>query len=203
MPGKFLYGLLWIVGLATVASSCSSAKKFTTKYYYQHEKVLNKIEQSYKTLYEQHPFNIVFTDKEFSILTIEIKTDTLTYIYQFDVDEPRLTDTLNKYRLNAARITVLIKEMKSIHCIWINNLDYYVDEKKKSLVFMSIKPSAPNSPFAATRYYILSYFAQPQYFDKEGRLLVKRRLRKVHKINGDIFRRINDKICYTVSGRYR
>ncbi len=189
--------------MAAFNSSCSSAKKFTTKYYYQHEKVLNKIEQSYKTLYEQHPFNIVFTDKQFSILTIEIKTDTLTYIYQFEMDEPRLTDTLLKYRLNASRINELIKEMKSIQCIWINNLDYYVDEKKKSLVFMSIKPRASNSPFAATQYYILSYFAQPQYFDKEGRLLVKRRLRRVHKINGDIFRRINDKICYTVSGRYR
>ncbi len=203
MPFKFLYGIILLLGVAAVNSSCSSARKFTTKYYYQHEQALDKIEHTYKALYEQHPFNVVFTDKHFSILTIEIKTDTLTYIYQFDVGEPRLTDTLIKYHLNAKGINELIKDMKSIHCIWINNLDYYVDEKRKSLVFISIKPKAPNSPFAATQYYILSYFAQPQYFDKEGRLLVKRRLRRIHKINGDIFRRINDKICYTVSGRYR
>ncbi len=203
MPNKFSYGFILLFGIVAGTGSCTSAKNFTTKYYYQHEQVLNKIEQSYKIFYGQKPFNIVFTDKQFSILTIEIKTDSLTYIYQFDVNEPRLTDTLNKFHLNAPGITELIKQMQSIHCIWINSLDYYVDDKKKSMVFISIKPKASHSPFAYKKYYILSYFTQRQYFDKEGRLLVKRKLRKIHKINGDIFRRINDKICYTVSGRYR
>lgn len=203
MATKFLYGFVWLFLIAAGTSSCSSAKNFTTKYYYQNEQALNKIEKSYKTIYEQTPFNLVFTDKQFSILTIEIKTDNITYIYQFDVNETRLKDTLNKYHLNAASITELINQMQTIHCIWINNLDYYVDYKKKSMVFISIKPKVSNSPFAYKKYYILSYFTQPQYFDSEGRLLVKRKLKKIHKINGDIFHRINDKICYTVSGRYR
>lgn len=203
MPGKLLYGFVLLLIIAAGAGSCSSAKNFTSKYYYQNEQALNKIEQSYKALYEQTPFNLVFTDKQFLTLTVEIKTDTLTYIYQFESNEPRLTDTLIKYHLNATRISELIRQMKSIRCIWINNLDYYVDNKKKSLVFMSIKPAPSRSPFAYTKYYILSYFEQPQYFDNKGRLLVKRKLRKIHMINGDIFRRINDRICYTVSGRYR
>ena len=203
MPHKFISGCILLFVLVAGTSSCSSAKKFTTKYYYQHQQALNKIEQSYKTMYAQKPFNLVFTDKEFTLLTLEIKTDTLTYIYQFDVDGARLTDTLTRYGLNAKGITQLISDMKSIQCIWINNLDYYVDDKKNSMIFMSVKPVVSNPPFGYKKYYILSYFKQPQYFDADGKLLVKRKLRKVHRINGDIFKRINDKICYTVSGRYR
>ncbi|MEO6734463.1 MAG: hypothetical protein ABIN01_24800 [Ferruginibacter sp.] len=203
MTTKLMYSFLLLTGIAVINSSCGSTKKFVTTYYYQHEQALNKIEENYKRFYAQKAFNIVFTDKAFSILTLELKTDSLTYIYQFDVDEPRMIDTLKKYHKSAAGISNLIRQMQSIHCIWINNLDYYVDEQKKSMVFISIKPMASRSHFAYKKYCILSYFNQPQYFDNEGRLLVKRKLRKIHTINGDIFRRINDKICYTVSGRYR
>ena len=203
MACNLLYGFLLLSGITVVSCACSSAKNFTTKYYYQNAQLLDKIEQSYKSFYDQSPFNIVFTDKKFSTFSIEIKTDSITYVYQFEMNEPRLVDTLNKYHLNATGITELVRQMQSIHCIWINSLDYYEDEKKRLMVFISIKPKASHSPFAYKKYYILSYFTQRQYFDGEGRLLVKRRLRKIHKINGDIFWRINDNICYTVSGRFR
>jgi hypothetical protein len=203
MPGKFLYQIIILSGIMAVTTSCSSVKNFSTKFYYQNGQALDQIEESYKNYYAQGPFNIVFTDKQFSIISIEIKTDSLTYVYQFEVNEPRLTDTLNKYHLNAAGITALIRQMQSIQCIWINTLDYYTDDQKRLMVFISIKPKTSNSPFAYKKYYILSYFTQPQYFDSEGRLLVKRRLNKIHEINGDIFHRINDRICYTVSGRFR
>jgi hypothetical protein len=68
---------------------------------------------------------------------------------------------------------------------------------------MSIKPVALKRPFAYAKYYVLTYFPQPQYFDSEGRLLQKRRLKELRKINGEIFKRINSKVCYTVSGRFR
>jgi hypothetical protein len=68
---------------------------------------------------------------------------------------------------------------------------------------MSIKPVALKAPFSYAKYYILTYFQQPQYFDAEGRLLERRKLRRLRKINGDIFKRINDKVCYTVSARFR
>jgi hypothetical protein len=68
---------------------------------------------------------------------------------------------------------------------------------------MSIKPVALKAPFSYSKYYILTYFSQPQYFDNEGRLLDKRKRRRLRKINGEIFRRINDKVCYTISGKFR
>jgi hypothetical protein len=194
--------IILFTGIAGLLFSCSP-RNISTKYYYENEKVLDKIEESYKALYRKGPFNIGFTDRKFSALTLEIITDTLSYIYEFSLDEHRLTDTLLKYHLNAPEIVKLIQQMHDIRCTWINHSDYYVDEKKQSLIFMSIKPVALKAPFSYAKYYVLSYFPQPQYFDSEGRLLDKKRLQELRKINGEIFRRINNKVCYTISGRFR
>jgi hypothetical protein len=53
------------------------------------------------------------------------------------------------------------------------------------------------------KYYILTYFPQPQYYDDEGRLLVGRRLRRIRKINAETYRRVTDKVAYTISDRFR
>ena len=182
--------------------SCSP-KNISTKYYYENEKVLDRIEKNYKEEYPKGPFNVGFTDRKFNHISLEIITDTLSYIYEFNIDEPRLADTLLAYKLNAPKIISLIKEMNTIRCTWINRSDYYVDGKKHSLIFMSIKPYALKAPLSYAKYYVLTYFEQPQYFDNEGRLLDKRKLRRLRKINGETFRRINSKVAYSISGTFR
>ena len=93
--------------------------------------------------------------------------------------------------------------MRTRECTWIDNLDYYTETNKHSLIYISLWPRRFNSPFVNKKYYILTYFQQPQYFDSEGRLLVGRRLRRIRKINGDVYHRINDRVCYTISDRFR
>jgi hypothetical protein len=200
IPFIIIIIVLWQM---TPFCSCNSAGKITARYYYDNQQILDSIENSYSHLYLKHPFSLEFTDKNFSYISIEIITDTLRYIYEFHVNEPRLTDTLRTYGLDEQGIYNLMKQMKEVHCTWINNLDYYTDENKKSLTFISIRPLALNSPFNYKKYYILTYFSQPQYFDSEGRLLDNRTLRKLRRINDDIFRRINDRVCYTISERFR
>lgn len=199
MPTKRNIAILFI---ASFILSCSS-KTISTKYYYQHEKVLTSIEESYKKLYQQDPFTVAFTDRSFKTVLLEMITDTLTYRYEFSLDEKRLSDTLVKFRYNAEKIIDLMKQMQSIRCTWINKLDYYVDEKRNYLIYMSIKAVALKSPFSYQKYYTLTYFPQPQYFDSAGQLLDKRKLRRLRKINGEIFKRINDKVCYTITGNFR
>lgn len=194
--------IILLTVIAGFMFSCSP-KNISTKYYYQNEKVLDKIEETYKQLNQRAPFTIGFTDRSFTTVSVEIITDTLSYIYEFAVDDPGLMDTLEKYHPNPAKVLELIKRMQSIRCTWIRNLDYYVDEKKNSLIFMSIKPVSLKAPLSYHKYYVLTYFQQPQYFDSEGRLLDKRKLRRLRKINGEIFHRINDKVCYTISGNFR
>ena len=182
--------------------SCSP-KNISTKYYYENEKILDRIEKTYKELYPKGPFTVGFTNRKFKTISLEIITDTLSYIYQFNIDEHRLADTLVAYKLNVPKIIGLIKEMNSIRCTWINQSDYYVDGKKHSLIFMSIKPYALKAPLSYAKYYVLTYFEQPQYFDSEGRLLDKRKMRRLRKINGETFRRINSKVAYSISGTFR
>ena len=192
-----------IISLCTCLLFSCSPKNISTRYYYENEKVLDRIEESYKALYPLGPFNVGFTDREFKTVSLEIITDTLSYIYEFNIEEPRLSDTLTAYNLNAAKINALIKQMHDIRCTWINHSDYYVDEKKHTLILMSIKPVALKSLFSYAKYYVLTYFPQPQYFDSEGRLLDKRTLRRLRKINGEVFKRINSKVCYSVTGHFR
>lgn len=192
-----------IVSLSTVLLFSCSPKNISTRYYFENEKALDRIEETYKALYPMGPFNIGFTSRDFKTVSLEIITDTLSYIYEFNIDEPRLTDTLEAYNLNSSKIKTLIKEMHDIRCTWITYSDYYVDEKKNHLILMSIKPVALKAPFSYAKYYVLTYFPQPQYFDKEGRLLDKRTRRRLRKINGDVFRRINSKVCYAVTGHFR
>lgn len=188
--------------LAGLLVSCSP-KNISTRYYYENEKVLDRIEESYKELNALAPFTVGFTDRKFSTLSLEIITDTLSYIYEFDVNESRFRDTLTRYHPRPAKVIDLINLMRSIRCTWIRSLDYYVDEKKNSLIFMSIKPVALKAPLSYHKYYVLTYYQQPQYFNDDGILLDKRTVRRVRKINGEVFKRINDKVCYTISGNFR
>ncbi len=184
-----------------VAASC--AKLNISNYYRRHQPILDSIEYTYREAFVKKPFSIAFTDRSFDHVSLELITDTLTYIYEYRIDETRLTDTLKKYGYDTTSIGWLIRNMRTRECTWIDNLDYYTDINKHSLIYISLWPRSFNFPFVNKKYYILTYFQQPQYFDSEGRLLVGRRLKHIRKINGDVYHRINDRVCYAISDRFR
>jgi hypothetical protein len=183
------------------ASSCKTAN--VTRYYHRHQSTLDSIEQVYTHAYSLKPFSIEFTDRAFDRVSLELATDSLTYVYEFWVGEDRMQDTLRKYGYNPTPIDELITRMRTVDCTWINKLDYYTEERKHYLTFISLWPRGFNFPFVNKKYYILTYFQQPQYFDADGNLLVGRKMRHVRKINEEVFRRINDKVCYTLSDKFR
>lgn len=194
--------LPYILLIAVFGTSCSS-KIIPTRYYEENKDMLDRIEESYSKLYKQKAFTLGFSDKYFQTISLEIITDSLKYVYEFGLEEKRIKDTLLKYDFDVSGVTELAREMRSIRCTWIDNFDHYVDGKKKSLIFISIKPVGLGGFFSKKKYYILTYFSQPQYYDKDGRLLDNRKQRQLQKLNGEIFRRINDKVCYTISSNYR
>ena len=200
MSKKINTSILFLISV--VIYSCTSTTNIS-KYYLQNQKVLDSIQRSYKEQYKKTPFSIQFTDKTFKYISIEIFTDTFKYIYEFAVPENRMKDTLAKYALSVPGINKLISQMASIHCTWINNLDYYVNNNKESLIFMSIRAKPFNTPFTNKKYYILTYFLQPQYYDVQGNLLDRRFRKKLRKINEDVFKRITDKVAYTISDSFR
>jgi len=198
MPSGLRYSL---IPLTILACSCTSLN--ITNYYNRHQPTLDGISRVYRSAWHSHHFSIEFTDRSFDQVSLEFDTDTLTYIYEFTVGEPRMQDSIVKYGYDTAAINNLISGMRSMECTWINNLDYYTDTTRHSLVYISLWPRTFNLPFANKKYYILTYFSQPQYFDSDGNLVTGRRLRRIRKINGETFRKINDRVCYTVSAQFR
>jgi len=197
------YGIGVLLPLLLAGSpSCTSVN--VANYYYKNRPVLDSIQHTYKAAYKEKPFSIEFTDRSFKNISLELKTDSLKYIYEFGSGEVlRMKDTLMKYKFDIPAISTLIGQMRSVHCTWINNLDYYVGEEKDYLIYVSIWPQVFNFPFVGKRYNILAYFSRPQSFDQQGRLVTGRRIRRIRKINSEIFRKINDTVCYTLSDRFR
>ena len=184
-----------------IMSSCKTIN--IKKYYSEHKDTLDSLHTSYQQLSTSSHFSVQFNDNTYKNITLEVWTDSLKYIYDFAVAENRLKDTLAKYHVPVNPALGIIEKMQRIHCTWINNLDYYINKRPNHLVFMSIWPRRLYTPFTNKKYYILTWFNQPQYFDKNGILMDGRRLRRGRKINNDVFRRVNDKVAYTISDRFR
>ncbi|MFZ1528441.1 MAG: hypothetical protein WAT19_06820 [Ferruginibacter sp.] len=183
-------------------SACSS-KIVSNNYYNLNQDELLRIEEKYKRLNNQKPFTLSFTDKDFNIVSLEMITDTLTYIYEFNTRETNLADTLTKYGYATSGILDIMRRMQQIKCTWITSFDYYVNDRERNLVFISIKPRVIRQLFSPPKYLILAYFDQPQVFDNQGRLLDGRRTKRLRKLKGQVFTRITDRICYTVAEKYR
>jgi hypothetical protein len=197
---RFLF-IISIISLLT-AASCST-KIISNNYYQEQKENLDNIEDRYEKLNPVNPFSLAFTDKEFSIISLEMISDTLTRIYEFNVNEQRLTDTLLKYNYDTAGVYYLIRKMQETKVTWINNFDYYVNDQPQQLIILSIKPKTIRYIFSPPKYIALAYFRTAQFFDEKGRLLDGRRTKQFRKIKGQVFYEITDRICYTITEKYR
>jgi hypothetical protein len=183
--------------------SCSHSKKFSNTYYQQNDSLFQSISRRYKNLYEQRPFSAGMSDKAFKSISFEILTDSIKYVYNFNIGEQRFNDTLSKYKFDVKGINALIADMQRVHCTWITNLDYYENLEKKYLVFVSIRHRKLKAFLRPEKYFTLAFFNQPQHFDNRGRLLDNQDRKTLHKINGGLFWKINDRVCYSLSGTFR
>lgn len=186
-------------------SSCTVSKIYPKEYYDQHKTLLHETEELYSRATKNKPIAVAFTDLGFSGISLELKTDSVRYIYDFTTGEARINDTLNKYGYDPLLVQKIIGNMRMMRSAWINTLDHYVDGKKQLLHIIS----APVKQFTIfplmqkRKYYLFHFYKQPQYYDEQGRLLDKRSIKRLRKINNDIFWRINDKVCYAISGKFR
>ena len=167
--------------------SCSYSKKFSHTYYQENDSLFHSINRRYKQLYEERPFSLGMRDKAFKSISFEILTDSIKYVYNFNIGEQRFNDTLSKYKFDAGRINSLITDMQQAHCTWITNLDYYENLEKKYLVFVSIRHKKLKAFLRSEKYFTLAFFNRPQHYDNRGRLLDNQDGKTLHKVNGSLF----------------
>lgn len=194
--------ILIILTLSIATASCST-KIISNNYYQQHKTTLDNIETRYEKLNATKQFAVSFTDKELTRISIEMISDTLTRIYDFWINEQRLADSLFKFNYDTASILFLIKKMQQTKVTWINSVDYYVNDQPQQLIYLSIKPVTRRYLFSPPRYLAFGYFRTPQSFDEKGRLLDNRRTKRIRQIKGQVFYKITDRICYTITDKYR
>ena len=183
--------------------ACSYSRSFTKNYFRDNETTLESIRTRYKALYEKNPFSLELKDRELQRIGMEIHTDTVKYIYTFRTDEPYLLDTLYKYKYDVKAISELINDMQKAHCTWITNLDYYEKRRRKFLIFLSVRDKKLNAFLRPEKYFTLAFFDTAQVYDAKGRLMDNEYPDKERKINGSTFRRINDKVYYALSTKFR
>jgi hypothetical protein len=196
--------LLFFAGLIGL-SSCTVSKTYPRAYYEQHKTTMEEMELLYAGITKEKLIAIAFYDLDFNDISLEFKTDTVRYIYDFYYGEKRINDSLFRFGYDTVLVQQLIKNMRTIKCSWINTLDYYVDGNKRLLLFMSapVKQFSLLPVFQKRKYYLFNFYKQPQYYDEQGRLLDKRTVHRIRKVSGEVFWRITDKVCYTVSGKFR
>jgi hypothetical protein len=194
-----------IILVIVMMVGCTISKVYPVKYYAEHKELLHKTEALYNAANNQKSFAFGFTSLDFSSLSIELKTDTVRYIFDFSVGDKNMNDTLYKFGYDTAIIQQVISNMQSVGSTWINKLDYYVDGSRKTLSLLSI-PVKQFSLFPLLqkrKYYVYTFYNQPQAYDSLGRLLDKKLTRRLRKVNGQHFLRINDRVSYTISGKFR
>ena len=195
--------LFIILIICSLLSASCSTKIVSTNIYQEQKENLNKIESRYEKLNPTNQFGLAYTDKKFNIISLEMISDTLTRIYEFNINERRLADTLIKYNYDTAGIYFLIRKMRDSKVTWINSFDYYVNDQPQQLIILSIKPVTIRYIFSPPKYVALAYFRTNQSFDEKGRLLDNRRTKQVRKIKDQVFYKITDRICYTITDKYR
>lgn len=194
--------LLCLIIVSPALIACST-RIVSTNYYQEHKATVDSIESRYEKLNTAKPFSLSFTDKKLNIVSLEMISDTLTRIYEFNSNEKRLADTLIKYNYDTTGIFYLIRKMQLTKVTWINSFDYYVNDLPQQLIILSIKPVTIRYLFSPPKYIALAYFRTPQLFDERGRLLDSRRTKRIRKIKGQTFYKITDRICYTITEKYR
>ena len=199
-----MIGNLFTVLITCLLLTASCSTKIISNNYYQEKKgTVDSIESRYEKLNARKPFAIAFTDKKLNIISLEMISDSLTRIYEFNLGEQRLGDTLLKFNYDTAGIYYLISKMQQTKVTWINSVDYYVNDQPQQLIYLSIKPVTIRYLFSPPKYIALGYFRTAQSFDEKGRLLDNRRTKEVRKIKGQVFYKLTDRICYTVTDKYR
>lgn len=188
--------------LVSLICSCST-KIISNNYYQENKTALDEIEKKYERLNAIKPFAIAFTNKDLSNISLELLSDTLNRIYDFEISNKNLADTLYKFNYDTIGILSLVNNMQKTKVTWINSFDYYTNDQPNRLIYLSIKPVTIRYPFSPPKFISLAYFRTAQNFDEKGRLLDGRKTKRIRKLNGQTYYRITDRICYTIAEKFR
>ena len=155
--------LLFMILFVMLLFSCSSRN--ISDYYFRNQQKLNSIHANYRSLINENVFTLFFKDRSYKSVTLEIFTDSLKYIYYFKTNEPRLYDTLVKYKINPEGFYLLMNKMTLVRSLWVAKLDYYIGHKKEDLIYISFRSRPLWFFFTPQKYFIINWFQTQQHYN--------------------------------------
>ncbi|MFX9015970.1 hypothetical protein ABTN29_19945, partial [Acinetobacter baumannii] len=75
-----------------------------------------------------------------------------------ETGEAYLYQTIERFAYDTSLMISLLKEMRSIECLWLGKSYFYFNNKKEDVTFLSFKSISINKPFQENKYYMLAFF---------------------------------------------
>jgi hypothetical protein len=185
----YCFAVVLIVGLMSCAATTT---RKTASYYKQNKKQISEMRSLYEQLYRHQPFSAGFTDKSCKYFLMEVRTDTVRYIYNTEKNKPQVYQTIHRFQYNSDLIQELTKRMRALKCLWISKSSFFMDEKRETITYLSFKSAARDQPFVENKYYILMFLNHPINSPE-----IKARIRR-----GDLVK-IDELVYFTIGSGYR
>ena len=173
--------------------SCVSMKeKKSAKYYFQNETKITEVINRYEELYKQQPFNLGFSERDYSNVGLDIITDSIRY----SITNQQRTDAIQKavlaFGYDTVKLRKLYIDLYEIRAIWLGRDEMYYHDKKSIVTFLSFRSVAVGNPFLDRKYYTLIFFDTSQIDDNFKIML-----------DSQGFRQIKDNIYFNIMGKFR
>lgn len=173
--------------------SCTSTKeKKSAKYYLQHEDKIMDIVTNYEELYRHHPFNLGFSERDYSKIGLDVITDTVRYALTNQLRNDAIRETVLAFGYDTTRLRKLYRDMYDIKAIWLGRDEMYHGANRSMVTFLSFRSVAVGNPFLDRKYYTLVAF-DPSILTEDAR----------KKIESKGFHHIKDNIYFSIMGRFR
>jgi hypothetical protein len=167
-------------------------EKKSAKYYLENEAKITGIIAGYDDLYQHQPFNLGFSERDYSKIGLDIITDTIRYA----ITNQQRTDIIQKavtvFGYDTVKLRKLYTDLYEIRAIWLGRDDIYHRGVKSSVTYLSFRSVAAGNPFLDRKYYTLVFFDPSQADDDFRRMLDKQS-----------FRQVKDNIYFKIMGRFR
>lgn len=172
---------------------CFSASKAKSADYYRvNRAALEDLRNQYEQLYRHQPFSAGFTDKSCTYYTMEVRTDTVRYIYNTEKNSQQVAGLIERFDYDTAQLRAFGQKMKALKCLWLSKSSFFVDEKRETVTFLSFDAATGEKPFVEQKYYILIFLNHPiEHLDN------KKKVKKGNLV------KIDERVYYMIGNGYR
>lgn len=178
--------------LVFLTGCVSLREKKSSKYYFEHEKQIINIVNHYHDLYKTQPFNLGFSERDYSKIGMDIITDSMRYAVTNQQFSEAIGETVRAFRYDTVKLRKLYFDLYAIRAIWIGKDEIYYQKKKSLITYLSFRSVAVGNPFLDRKYYTLVMF-EPAELDEEFKSVLQKRG----------FNNIKENVYFKIMGRFR